>query len=313
MEGVSRNKLMIQGCLLALVVTFATVRVYAAGGEPETSAEPSAVVASGQTTSPVMVIGFLGGFVRHDEPKHPEIQLVRDLRQEYPKSVYFGLFENRKVSEAYKTILSRLGANEGRTLPEDAKHQARILLFGHSWGASAVVALSRKLERAGIPVQLTVQVDSVAKPFHNDRVIPPNVLQAANFYQTHGLIHGRSKIAPADPSRTTVLGNFRWEYQESPAECRDFSWYARFFTKSHIAIECDPKVWLEVKSLLRKHLPEPAITETDAGKPGSFQLRATSGRLSRAAGWARVNRQAVGLPQTSFQNDWHRCLIFMNK
>jgi hypothetical protein len=88
--------------------------------------------------------------------------------------------------------------------------------------------------------RLTVQVDSVAKPLQNDRVIPSNVLDAANFYQTRGLIHGRSRIIPADPSRTTILGNFRLKYEEPPAECCDFSWHAAFFTKGHIEIECDP-------------------------------------------------------------------------
>jgi len=114
---------------------------------------------------------------------------------------------------------------------------------------------------------LTVQVDSVAKPFQNDRVIPSNVLEAANFYQTRGLIHGRSRITPADPSHTRILGNFRLDYTEPPAECRDFSWRARFFTEGHIEIECDPKVWSEVKTLLIRPFPNPLITRTGSGEP----------------------------------------------
>lgn len=239
----------------------------AASDAPKASSESSAVAGTGPTTSPVVVVGFLGGFVAHDEPHHPEVLLIRDLRQEYPDNVYFGLFENSKVSEAYRMILNRLGAKEGGKLSDNEKHQARILLFGHSWGASAVVALSRKLKRDGIPIILTVQIDSVAKPFQNDGIIPSNVLQAANFYQTHGLIHGRSTIVPEDPLRTTILGNFQWEYKEEPAQCRDFSWYARFFTKSHIEIECDPKVWWQVKALLRSQLPEPVELRLTASSP----------------------------------------------
>ena len=60
---------------------------------------------SSQTSSSDIVVGFLGGFVRHDEPHHPEVQLIQDLRQEYPKQVYIGLFENLKVGVAYNTIL----------------------------------------------------------------------------------------------------------------------------------------------------------------------------------------------------------------
>ena len=250
------------GLLALMCACVVALPGYAARNASETSSGSSAVMSSNQTTSPVIVVGFLGGFVAHDEPHHPEVQLIQDLHQEYPEHVYFGLFENSKVGEAYHTILNRLGANENGTLSDDEKRGARILLFGHSWGASAVVTLSRKLERKGIPVTLTVQVDSVAKPFQNDRVIPPNVLEAANFYQTRGLIHGRARIIPADQSLTTILGNFRWEYKEEPAECRDFPWYARLFTKSHIEIECDPKVWSQVKTLLRRRLPNPMVTQS---------------------------------------------------
>lgn len=47
---------------------------------------------------------------------------------------------------------------EGDALSDDKKRRARIVLFGHSWGASAVVSLSRKLERAGIPVTLSFRM-----------------------------------------------------------------------------------------------------------------------------------------------------------
>lgn len=240
---------------------------YAVSDGCKASPGPLAVLPSSQTPSPVMVMGFLGGFVPHDEPHHPEVQLIRDLRQEYPQQIYFGLFENNKVGEAYSTILTRLGGTARGELSDNQKCGARIFLFGHSWGASALVSLSRKLAREGIPVILTVQVDSVTKPFQNDRVIPPNVLQAANFYQTSGLIHGTSRITAADPSRTTILGNFRSEYKAEPKACRDFSWYARFFTRSHIEIECDPQVWLQVKTLLRAGLPTPLATRTKLGEP----------------------------------------------
>lgn len=189
--------------------------------------------------------------------------MIQDLRQEYPKDVYFGLFENLRVGEAYKTILNQLGAKEDGTLLEDNKRRARIVLFGHSWGASAVVALSRKLERAGVPVTLTIQIDSVAKPFQNDWLIPPNVFQAVNFYQTHGLIHGRRKIVPADPARTTILGNFLWEYKGEPAECHGFSWRGRLLSKGHTEIECDRKIWWQVETLLRRHLPNPSVPQTE--------------------------------------------------
>jgi hypothetical protein len=261
-------------CVRALICICAVALLgYTASADSETASSTTSSALSAAPTSATtplfIVVGFLGGFVPHNEPHHPEVQLIKDLRQEYPKDVYFGLFENRKVGEAYKTILNQLGAKDATlgnaTLLEDKKRQAHIVLFGHSWGASAVVALSRKLEHAGIPVTLTIQIDSVAKPFQNDWLIPPNVFQAVNFYQTHGLVHGRRKIVPADPVRTTILGNFLWEYQGEPAACPGFSWRRRLLSKGHIEIECDRKVWSQVETLLRRRLPSPVSTQTDTG------------------------------------------------
>jgi hypothetical protein len=227
----------------------------AASGDSDHSSGSSTVQPSNQAVSQVIVIGFLGGFVPHDEPHHPEVQMIRGLRHEYLNDVYFDVFENRKVGEAYKAILKRLGASGGGASSADNKRRACIVLFGHSWGASAVVALSRKLERANIPVALTIQIDSVAKPFQNDWLIPPNVVQAVNYYQTHGLVHGRRRILPADPAHTTILGNFLWEYKGDRAECHGFSWRGRLLSRGHTQIECDSQMWLQVETLVRSHLP----------------------------------------------------------
>jgi len=221
----------------------------------------SALVSSSQCH--VIVIGLLGGFVHRDDLQHPEVRLIRELRQEHPTGTYFALFENGHTDEAYRSIVREVNVNDGNRVSGSAPNNARIILFGHSWGASAVVRLARKLDRAGIPVALTIQVDSVAKPFSNDAVIPANVSEAVNFYQTHGLVRGRSEIVAANSERTRIIGNFRRDYRTEPAACRTFSWYSRVFTKSHIEIECDPDLWLQIKALLERYLP----TETMAPRP----------------------------------------------
>jgi hypothetical protein len=208
--------------------------------------------------SKVIVIGFMGGFVHRDDPHHPEVRLIQELREEYPTGTYFGLFENSNVDEAYRVVAQQLSVRQGKPRSESDTRNKTILLFGHSWGASAVVRLARKLDRTGVPVALTVQVDSVARPFSNDAIIPSNVREAANFYQVHGLIHGRSTITAADPGHTRIIGNFRRDYRTEPAACHDFSWYSRLFTKGHIEIECDPTLWSEIQLLLERYLPSDA-------------------------------------------------------
>ena len=284
-------------CLGALLVSCLVAQLgYAAGGADVSSGTSSAGLLSSPNGSQFIVIGFLGGFVAHDEPHHPEVRMIQTLRQQYSNDVYFGLFENNKIEEAYKLILNRLDVNRDGALSDDEKRQACIELFGHSWGAAAVISLSRKLERRGIPVQLTVQVDSVRKPFHNDSVIPSNVLQAANFYQTHGLIHGQSKIIAADPSHTTILGNFRWNYQQEPVECRDFPWHARFFTKAHIEIECDPRVWSQVETLLRGLLPRVSVNQTDSPELETSRAAQNASRLKGGTNLSGTDAAVVRKP-----------------
>src|SRR5713101_4455808 len=190
--------------------------------------------------SPVIVVGFVGGFVRHDNPVRSEVKLARRLRTEYPEGVYVEVFENRHRKKALHAILGHLAANDSNTISEDGKRAARIILYGHSWGGSAVVQLARDLEKRGIPVLLTIQVDSVA--------------QAANFYQPNGMVHGRSEIRAQDPSRTQIIGNFRFEYKQHPVDCPEYPWYDHAFTKTHMEIACDPKVWSQVEALIRQQI-----------------------------------------------------------
>jgi hypothetical protein len=155
--------------------------------------------------------------------------------------------------------------HDGRLSPEE-KAAAHIILFGQSWGASATVLLARELDRDHIPVMLTVQVDSVAKLWQNDRVIPDNVAAAVNFYQPHGVIHGTKEIRAADESKTRILGNYRFDYREKPVPCQGFSWFDRVITPSHMQSECDPHLWSEVENLMRQRMDsEPTSVALGSG------------------------------------------------
>lgn len=201
-----------------------------------------------------ILIGFAGGFVRHDNPHHGPVQLAQRLRQGAPSGTYIQVFENRRRKKAYRTILRLLDSDHDGSLSEQEKSEARVILFGHSWGAAAVVLLARELDRAGIPVLLTVQVDSVAKLWQHDGVIPDNVAAAINFYQPHGLVHGRSRIKAEDQSKTQILGNYRFDYREHPVQCEATSWFDRTFTPSHMQSQCDPQLWNRIEALVRQRI-----------------------------------------------------------
>jgi hypothetical protein len=208
-------------------------------------------------TTPVIVIGFVGGFVRHDDMVHSAVQVAAHLRHDYPSGVYAEVLENHRREEAHAEIVRLVDTDHDGTLSAAEKKNARIILYGHSWGASEAVTLARELEREGIPVLLTIQVDSVSKRGENDKVIPANVAEAANFYQLNGFLHGQPQIRAADPARTHIIGNFRFDYKANPIDCKQYPWYDRLFMKSHTEIECDPRVWTQVESLIQSRLPPP--------------------------------------------------------
>lgn len=219
-------------------------------------AKPVAVAnaPAASSTSSVIVVGFVGGFVRHNDRVHAEVQLADRLREEYASGVAVQLFENHRGEDAHQSVLRLLDTNHSGNLSREEKQNAHIIIFGHSWGASETVELARKLAKDDIPVVLTIQVDSVSKFGENDSLIPANVAQAVNFYQIDGLLHGKSEIRAADPKRTRILGNFRSDYKSKPFACAQYPWYDRTFMKPHIQIECDPSVWKQVESLIRSNL-----------------------------------------------------------
>lgn len=205
-----------------------------------------------------IVIGFVGGFVSHDDPHRGPVKLAQRIRQSIPQNTYVRVFENRKQKQAYDTIVSLLDTNHDGVLSLEERACARIILFGQSWGASATLNLARRLREQKVPVLLTIQVDSVAKLGQNDSIVPDNVAQAVNFYQTHGIIHGRRQITAADPAKTQILGNYLMDYSKNPVECPDSSWWDRAFTPGHMQSECDPQLWSQIEKLVQQHLsPHP--------------------------------------------------------
>jgi hypothetical protein len=242
----------LQTCLVLLSVLLAPDQLAAV---PSFESQAQYTQTRPAPNSPYIVIGFVGGFVKHDDSVHSGVQLAARLRADYPSGVYVEVFENRRREQAHAKILELLGSGHNGVLSDDERRNARIILYGMSWGGSETIELARELEKDRVPVLLTIQVDSVPKNGQNDRVIPANVAEAVNFYQTDGFLHGVTEIQAADSTHTHILGNYRSEYKSNPLDCNDYPWWDRLFVKQHTEIECDTKVWSQVEALIRAKLP----------------------------------------------------------
>jgi hypothetical protein len=208
------------------------------------------VVRSSGNAPRVIVIGFVGGFARSDDQKHPEVQFAESLREHYRSDIYAEAFGNHHGRKALHEILRLLDTDGNGVLSSAEKEHARIIIYGHSWGAAETVVLARELGERDIPVLLTIQVDSIAKLGRNNSMIPSNVAEAINFYQSGGPLHGRAQIFASDPSQTKILGNLHMTYKDHPIKCDNYPWYARTFNKPHHEIENDPQVWDHAASLI---------------------------------------------------------------
>jgi hypothetical protein len=227
------------------------------------------------TTRNVIIIGFVGGFVSRDDAKHPEVQFAAYLRGRYP-TIHAEVFGNHHGRKALHQVVRLLDTNHDGVLSSIEKEQATIIIYGHSWGATETVEFAGKLDQMGIPVALTIQIDTIAKPGHKVSGVPPNVANAINFYQTEGPLHGAPKIVAIDPARTNIMGNIHMTYENRPINCDNYSWYSRTLNKPHHEIENDLRVWDELASLINSDLPgAPSIAQapSPSGSPFFKYLR----------------------------------------
>jgi hypothetical protein len=224
------------------------------------------------TSTQVIVIGFAGGFVNPDDLRHPEVLFASYIRDHYGNKIHARIFSNHDARDALSYAQRLLDTDRDGRLSNEERKNARIIIYGHSWGASETAAFARELGRLAIPVLLTIQLDIISKPGQNPTSIPRNVANAINLYQSEGALHGRPTITAVDPTTTKILGNIRMEYHGAPVNCGNYNWFVRTFNKPHHEIENDPHVWEQAASLI-----DAQVAGTDRSIKSSSST-ATSGR-----------------------------------
>jgi hypothetical protein len=222
-----------------------------------------------QRVRKALILGFVGGFVKPDDVNHPEVLFAAYLRRRYGSAVHVEIFGNHEEKKAVADTILRLDTDKDGFLTADEKQQVKIILYGHSWGASQTLTFARELQERGIPVSLIVQIDSVKKFGQDSRTVPANVAKAVNFYQRKGLTRGQPLIVAADAGRTKILGNFHMLYDDHQVNCDNYLWISRVFNKPHHQIENDPQVWNHITFLIDSELLEVGAEAQAASSPES--------------------------------------------
>lgn len=210
----------------------------------------------------LLIVGFLGAWEEWDNPKRSVRKLALKLRDQNIPGVFVETADNHSRKTVRRFIHDALDSNhDGKLDPAEAQ-SAQIILYGQSFGGAACVMLAKELERWGVPVRLTVQVDSVGR---HDQVIPANVKRAVNLFQNDpGPIRGRTQIKAADPSRTRILANIQHTYLFRDIDMSDYPKMTQRMAISHWKMDNDPLVWAEVETFIRAEL---AIWQLEQLKP----------------------------------------------
>lgn len=201
----------------------------------------------------LLILGFMGGRESWDNEKRGVRKLALKLRSMNLPGVHVETVENKKRKLAVELIRNAFDRDRDGRLDARERASARLVVYGQSFGGAAVVKLARQLKEMGVPVLLTVQVDSVGR---GDKVIPSNVRRAANLFQRDGLIiKGEREIRPEDPDRTTIVGNFKFDYEGKKVNLSEVSWLKRLFQAAHTKMDHDPEVWALVERLILDVVP----------------------------------------------------------
>ena len=165
------------------------------------------LIVENSTPCKTVVIGFVGGMRSPDDLSQGVVQIGNRLKNLNQANLQVRTYSHWHWKQAYREICQNIDQNQdGALSKEEIRRAPKIVIYGHSLGGWAVLKLSRKLEKKGIPVELTVQIDSVGI---GDEMVPGNVRSAVNYYQrTLPILRGEKRIRAEDKKKTDVEGNF---------------------------------------------------------------------------------------------------------
>ena len=181
-------------------------------------------------------------------------KLALKLRSMNDPRIHVETVENRKRALAIELITKAFDRDRDGKLDERERVSIRLIIYGQSFGGAAVSKLARQLKKMDVPVALTVQVDSIGR---GDGVIPSNVLRAANLFQRNGwFIRGEPAIHAEDPAKTTIIGNFEYDYSRKQIDVSRVPFMKKAFRVAHTRMEYDPDVWTKVEQLILSSIKE---------------------------------------------------------
>jgi pimeloyl-ACP methyl ester carboxylesterase len=158
-------------------------------------------------TCRIIYLGFVGA-LELPENKHSGVVQIRDtLRgKEFP-DVCARSYSPYTWIDGRDWLLTHFPTHTGVLTAAEIASAPKVILVGHSMGGWAAMSVARELRSRDIPVELTIQVDSVGI---TDYTIPRNVKSGAIFHARDALALLTTKhLRREDPRHTVLLADVR--------------------------------------------------------------------------------------------------------
>jgi hypothetical protein len=181
------------------LLNFNSGQVLAANGDRNASAE----AADAHSGCKIIYVGFVGAMETSNH-KHSGVVQIRDtLRGPDFVDVCANSFIPVSWNSARDWILTHFPNHPGPLTSAELENAPKVIMVGHSTGGWAMLSVARELRDKHIPVELTVQIDSVG---FTDYTIPDNVKTSAIFYAWDALFFMNTKhVRLQDPEHTKLL------------------------------------------------------------------------------------------------------------
>lgn len=196
-------------CAVVFVVWWAcessVFPVRASGRLGETCARNVIGKTGSESDCKIIYAGFVGALETSDHEASGVVQIRDTLRGPAYADVCANSFLPYNPSAGLDWILKHFPSHPGPLAPEEVRKSPKIILIGHSTGGWAMLSVARDLRRKGIPVELTIQVDSVGIA---DVTIPSNVKEGAIFHAHDALMLMTTKrLKLEDAAKTKIVAD----------------------------------------------------------------------------------------------------------
>jgi hypothetical protein len=153
----------------------------------------------------IIYLGFVGALEPANNKFSGIVQIRKTLQGKEYSDVCANSFSPYVWMDGRDWLLKHFPGHAGALTPEELQQSPKVILVGHSMGGWAMISVARELRNRDIPVELTIQVDSVGI---TDYTIPRNVKSAAIFHANDVLMFMTTKhVQREDPNYTKLIAD----------------------------------------------------------------------------------------------------------